>query len=34
MFYNAGHSMAVNFMVSVLGPLPLSWKGSYMGDGQ
>ncbi|KAH7187712.1 protein kinase [Fusarium oxysporum] len=34
MFYNAGHSMAVNFMVSVLGPLPLSWKGSYTGDGQ
>lgn len=34
MFYDAGHPIAVNFMVSVLGPLPLLWKGSYTGDGQ
>ncbi|KAF4333663.1 CMGC kinase [Fusarium beomiforme] len=34
MFCGAGHSTAVSFMVSVLGPLPLSWKGSYRGDGQ
>ncbi|KAH7147239.1 hypothetical protein DER46DRAFT_484693, partial [Fusarium sp. MPI-SDFR-AT-0072] len=34
MFYNTAHSTAFSFMVSVLGPLPLSWKGSYKGDGQ
>jgi serine/threonine protein kinase len=33
MFHGAAHSTAVNFMVSVLGPLPLSWKDSYKGDG-
>lgn len=32
LFYNTGYSMAVNFIVSVLGPLPLLQKGSYRGN--
>jgi serine/threonine protein kinase len=34
LFYGAAYSSAVDFVVRSLGPLPLSWKGSYDGDGQ
>lgn len=34
LFYGAAYSSAVEFVVRSLGPLPLSWKGSYDGDGQ
>ncbi|KAF4967152.1 hypothetical protein FZEAL_10571 [Fusarium zealandicum] len=34
MFGGAAASSAIDFMVRTLGPLPLSWKGSYNGDGK
>lgn len=34
LFHGAAHSSMVDFMVRTLGPLPLSWKGSYKGDGK
>jgi serine/threonine protein kinase len=34
MFGGAAPSSALDFMVRTLGPLPLSWKGSYKGDGK
>ncbi|KAF5025694.1 hypothetical protein F66182_2300 [Fusarium sp. NRRL 66182] len=34
LFYGTATSMAIGFMVSVLGPLPLSWRGSCMGSGR
>ncbi|KAI1025268.1 hypothetical protein LB504_010046 [Fusarium proliferatum] len=34
LFYSLAYSLAINFIVKSLGPLPLSWKGSYNGSRQ
>ncbi|VTT59406.1 unnamed protein product [Fusarium fujikuroi] len=33
LFYGSAYSLAIDFTVKSLGPLPLSWKGSYDGSG-